>query len=93
VRGLLALFNVSIRRRAGVALAVAGLYQVAFFGYYLLWYRRYPLWIAWPWALTEFAALVAWGMYIRAHVSRVLTKLNAANRVQVAIMIRDAGLT
>src|SRR5689334_5518624 len=29
--GLLALFNVSIRRRAGVALAVAGLYQVAFF--------------------------------------------------------------
>lgn len=30
--GLLALFNVSIRRRAGVALAVAGLYQVAFFG-------------------------------------------------------------
>ena len=30
---------------------------------------------------------------VKAHVSRVLTKLNAANRVQVAITIRDAGLT
>jgi DNA-binding NarL/FixJ family response regulator len=30
---------------------------------------------------------------VKAHVSRVLTKLHAANRVQVAIMIRDAGLT
>lgn len=29
---------------------------------------------------------------VKAHVSRVLTKLNAANRVQVAITMRDAGL-
>jgi DNA-binding NarL/FixJ family response regulator len=29
---------------------------------------------------------------VKAHVSRVLAKLNAANRVQVAIMMRDAGL-
>jgi DNA-binding NarL/FixJ family response regulator len=29
---------------------------------------------------------------VKAHVSRVLTKLNAANRVQVAIIVRDAGL-
>ena len=66
VAGLLAVFNVSIRRPAGVALAVAGLYQVAFVGYYLLWVSRYPLWAAWLWALTEFAAAMAWGMYIRA---------------------------
>ena len=30
---------------------------------------------------------------VKAHLSRVLTKLNAANRVQVAIVMRDAGLT
>ncbi len=29
---------------------------------------------------------------VKAHVSHVLTKLNATNRVQVAIMMRDAGL-
>ncbi len=29
---------------------------------------------------------------VKAHVSHVLAKLNAANRVQVAIMMRDAGL-
>ena len=82
--GLLALFNVSIRRRAGVALAVAGLYQVAFFGYYLLWYRRYPLWIAWPWALTEFAALVASGMYIRARRQLVASLRDRAEQAEAA---------
>lgn len=30
---------------------------------------------------------------VKAHVSRVLTKLNATNRVQVAIMMHDARLT
>jgi DNA-binding NarL/FixJ family response regulator len=30
---------------------------------------------------------------VKTHISRVLAKLNAANRVQVAIMMRDAGLT
>jgi signal transduction histidine kinase len=73
---LLALCNVSIRRQARVALAVAGLYQVAFVGYYLLWYRRYPVWIVWPWEVTEFAALVAWGMYIRAR-RQLLASLRA----------------
>jgi DNA-binding NarL/FixJ family response regulator len=29
---------------------------------------------------------------VKAHVSRVLTKLDAANRVQIAIIVRDAGL-
>jgi DNA-binding NarL/FixJ family response regulator len=30
---------------------------------------------------------------MKAHISRVFAKLNATNRVQVAIMMRDAGLT
>jgi DNA-binding NarL/FixJ family response regulator len=29
---------------------------------------------------------------VKAHVSRILTKLNVANRVQVAITMHDAGL-
>jgi DNA-binding NarL/FixJ family response regulator len=29
---------------------------------------------------------------VKAHVSRVLAKLNAANRVQIAIIVRDADL-
>jgi len=82
--GLLALFNVGIRRQARVALAVAGLYQVAFIGYYLLWYRRYPLWIAWLWALTEFTALVAWGMYIRARRQLVASLRDRAEQAEAA---------
>ena len=76
---LLAVLNVSIRRRADVALAIAGLYLIAFPGYYVLWYSRYPLWAAWLWAVTEFAAVVAWGMYIRAR-----RQLLASLREQVA---------
>jgi DNA-binding NarL/FixJ family response regulator len=30
---------------------------------------------------------------VKAHISWVLTKLSVTNRVQVAIMMRDAGLT
>ena len=67
VAALLALLNVSIRRRTGVALAMGCLYLIAFVGSYLLWYRQYPFWLASLWALTEFSAVVAWGMYIRAH--------------------------
>ena len=29
---------------------------------------------------------------VKAHVSRLLTKLEAANRVQVALVVHDAGL-
>jgi DNA-binding NarL/FixJ family response regulator len=29
---------------------------------------------------------------VKAHVSRLLTKLSAANRVQVALVVHDAGL-
>jgi DNA-binding NarL/FixJ family response regulator len=30
---------------------------------------------------------------VKAHVSRVLTKLDMTNRVQAAILVHDAGLT
>jgi signal transduction histidine kinase len=61
-----AVFNVSLRRRPGVALIMAGLHQIAIVGYYLLWVSQYPFWAVWLWALTENAALVGLGMYARA---------------------------
>jgi signal transduction histidine kinase len=66
VASLIAVFNVSYRRRPGAALTLAGLHQVAIVGYYLLWVSTYPFWAVWLWALTENAALVAAGMYLRA---------------------------
>src|SRR5215831_19240453 len=66
VASLIAVFNVSYRRRPAVALIMAGLHQVAIVGYYLLWVDTYPFWAVWLWALTENAALVALGMYLRA---------------------------
>src|SRR5215510_10116170 len=66
VASLIAVFNVSYRRRPAVALVIAGLHQVAIVGYYLLWVSTYPFWAVWLWALTENAALVALGMSLRA---------------------------
>ena len=60
------MLNVSIRRRTGVALAMGGLYLIAFPATTCCGIRQYPFWVASLWALTEFSAVVAWGMYIRA---------------------------
>jgi signal transduction histidine kinase len=66
VASLFAVYNVSLRRPARVALIMAGLHQIAIVGYYLLWVSTYPFWAVWLVALTELAAVVAWGMYLRA---------------------------
>src|SRR5215468_8593291 len=42
VASMAAVLNVSIRRRLGVALLMAGLHQIAIVGYYLLWVSQYP---------------------------------------------------
>ncbi|HEX6526660.1 MAG TPA: histidine kinase [Streptosporangiaceae bacterium] len=62
---LISVFNVSLRRRAQVVLAVAGLHQITFIGFALLWVE-YPLWIALVWVLTYHVAIVSLGMYVRA---------------------------
>jgi signal transduction histidine kinase len=64
--GYAALLNVSVRRRIGVALAMAALRQVATIVYFLLWIRSYPFWLVWAFILVEQAAVVAWGAYLRA---------------------------
>jgi signal transduction histidine kinase len=74
----------SLRRRTPVALAMAGLYQVAFVGCYLQWYRQYPFWAAWLWALTEFAAVVAWGMCIRARRQLIASLRERAEQAEAA---------
>ena len=66
VASMAAVFNVGLRRRPGVAVIMAALHQIAIVGYYLLWVSQYPFWAVWLWALTENAALVALGMYVRA---------------------------
>ena len=81
---LLSLFNVSIRRRTGVGAAIAGLYLVAFVGYYLLWYRRYAFWAACLWALAEFATVVALGMYVRARRQLVASLRERAEQAETA---------
>jgi signal transduction histidine kinase len=63
---LFAVYNVSLRRPARVALIMAGLHQIAIIGFYLLWVSTYPFWAVWLLALTELVAAVALGMYQRA---------------------------
>jgi signal transduction histidine kinase len=62
---LFAVYNVSLRRPARIALIMAGLHQVAIVGYDRLWVSAYPFWVVWLWSLTEQGGLVALGMYLR----------------------------
>jgi hypothetical protein len=64
--GYIAVSNAGIRRRPGVALALAGLHQLGMIPYYLLWIVSYPFWAVWLVSMTECAAVVTLGMYIRA---------------------------
>lgn len=75
VANLISVFNVSLRRRAGVALTVAAMHQVAFVGFCLLWVSQYPFWAAWLWVLAYHIAAVALGMYIRAR-RQLITSLH-----------------
>jgi signal transduction histidine kinase len=86
--GLVAVFNVSVRRRTRAALAVAGLYQVAFIGYYLLWTRpQYPFWAMWLWAGTELAAIVAFGMYTRARRQLIASLRERAEQAEATQLL------
>jgi signal transduction histidine kinase len=65
VASLLSVFNVTLRRRPAVAVAIAGAHQVAFIGFSLLWVA-YPWWAAFLWVLVYHVAIVALGLYLRA---------------------------
>jgi signal transduction histidine kinase len=65
VASLLSVFNVTLRRRPAVAVAIAGAHQVAFTVFSLLWIT-YPWWAAFAWVLTYHVTVVALGLYFRA---------------------------
>jgi len=76
---LISVYTVSARCRPKVALTVAALHQVAFLAFAALWANQYPLWAPFLWVLSYHVALVAVGMYRRAH-----RELVASLREQVA---------
>lgn len=90
VASLISVFNVSVRRRASVALALAGLHQIAIVGYYLLWVNNYPFWVVWLWILTEHVALVTWGMYIRARRQLIASLQQRAEQAEAAQQLMAA---
>jgi signal transduction histidine kinase len=57
---------VGARCRTRVTLTVAALHQLAMIPYYFIWETKYPFWAVMALSLTEQAALVTLGMYIRA---------------------------
>jgi signal transduction histidine kinase len=72
VASVLSVFNVTLRRRPAVAIAVAGAHQLAFIGFILLWIT-YPWWAAFLWVLTYHVAFVALGLYFRARSGLVVS--------------------
>jgi signal transduction histidine kinase len=58
--------NAGVRCRTAVAVAVAGLHQVSMIGYFVIWQPRYPFWAFWLFSMSEYAAAVVFGMYLRA---------------------------
>lgn len=64
---LIAVCNVGIRRRTGVAVAMAAVHEAGMVAYYQLWIVKYALWAVLAVAATEFTAMVILGMYIRAN--------------------------
>jgi len=76
---LISVYTVSVRCRPKVALLVTALHQVGFLAFAALWVNQYPLWAPFLWVLSYHVAIVAVGMYRRAH-----RELVASLRGQVA---------
>lgn len=83
VASLLSVFNVTLRRRPAVAIAVAGAHQVAFIGFSLLWIT-YPWWAAFLWVLTYHVAIVALGLYFRARRGLVVSLHEQVRQAETA---------
>jgi signal transduction histidine kinase len=49
-----------------VAVALAALHQLAMTGYYVLWRVPYPFWLFWAVSMSEYTAVLVFGMYLRA---------------------------
>jgi signal transduction histidine kinase len=80
---LVSVLNVSLRRRPATAVVVAGLHQVAFIGFSLLWIT-YPWWAAGLWTLSYQVAVVALGMYAGARRGLVASLREQVRQAEAA---------
>jgi signal transduction histidine kinase len=80
---LVSVLNVSLRRRPATAVAVAGLHQVAFIIFSLLWIT-YPWWAAGLWTLSYQVAVVALGMYVGARRGLVASLREQVRQAEAA---------
>lgn len=81
VATVLSVFNVALRRRPLVAVAVAAAHQAVFIGFSLLWVI-YPWWAAFAWVLTYHVALVALGLYFRARRGLIVSLREQVRQAQ-----------
>ena len=80
---LVSVLNVSLRRRPATAVVVAGLHQVAFIGFSLLWIT-YPWWAAGLWTLFYQVAVVTLGMYAGARRGLVASLREQVRQAEAA---------
>jgi len=66
VAAFIAVGNAGVRCRPVVAVALAAAHQCAMIGYYFLWHVPYPFWLFWSVSMSEYVAVLVFGMYLRA---------------------------
>jgi signal transduction histidine kinase len=79
--------NAGLRCRAGLAAALTVLHQAAMIGYLLIWVPHYPFWAVWLVSMSEYAAVLVFGLYLRARrqlVASLHGRLAAAVAAQQA---------
>jgi signal transduction histidine kinase len=85
---LISVYSVSARCRPKVALTVAALHQVAFLAFAALFANQYPIWAPFVWVLSYHVAIVAVGMYRRAHrelIASLHERVAQAERAQLLL--------
>jgi signal transduction histidine kinase len=70
---LWAVANAGSRCRTGAAIAIAALHQLAMIGYYQIWRPVEPFWEFWLISMSEYTAVLALGMYLRARRELVIS--------------------
>lgn len=66
VAAFIAVGNAGVRCRPAVAVALAAVHQLAMIGYYAQWRVSYPFWLFWAVSMSEYTAVLVFGMYVRA---------------------------
>ncbi|MQA11176.1 MAG: sensor histidine kinase [Pseudonocardiaceae bacterium] len=84
------LFTVAVHRRWPVVLVVGGLHVASTVPYFLIRpSAELPYWTLMVIALSFYAALVAWGMFVRARRQLVISLRERAHRAETEVRLRD----